>query len=269
MPIVDELESAPSVEGSVLEMYKSLTDERRAEEEDLINRSIEGGVVPYSLRYGITNNVYRGVVKSGEGDLYYFNYVPGKNFKLVKAVDKEKQWDANRILTKSRLGCDLVKSGEKEEEKEKIEDGEPETKATGVAGAAMAPVPEAQAIAQQNTLTTDVHPGAAGGGGSPDIHGDRWHPEEDQAQKSTEIWALGSLLKSMGQQLQATAPVPSRMPTDKEQEFMVEVLGRNPEEVAGGRSQLSPTQRAHFNLWLNRSLGDKLGFLKSWLKDNG
>lgn len=263
MPIVEEnVETQPISEGSVLEMYKSLSMDHRTEEEDLILRSIENGVVPHVLRYGIMKSVYRGVVQNGEGELFYFNYVPGKDFKLVKANDKTKAWDAERIIKKSKLGCDLIKAGVKKKDDE--EEDEEKSAAGGTAGAAMAPVPEAQAVAQQNTLTTDVHPGAAGGGGRPDSSPERWHP--DEAQKSNEIWTLGSLLKSMGQQLQATAPVPSRMPTDKEREFMVGVLGRSPDEVSAGRVQLSPTQRAHFNMWLNRSLSGKLDTLKTWLK---
>lgn len=250
-------------EESIFDYYKSLSPSHREEEEDIIVKCIESGVVPDLLRYGIFKDVYRGVARNSSGNLFYFNYTPSSKFKLIKASDESKVWEANRILNKSTLGCDLIKSENKNKEDLKhLDEKEDEEKAgltTG--GAASDVIPEEQNVAAQDHLTTDVHPGAAEGS-TPDNNAGNWHGQQEDANKA---WTYTDLLKGLGMELQANPIGGNRIPTQKEQEFMVEALGKTPEEAASGEAQLTSMQRALFQQWLKRSLNTKVNSLKDWL----
>jgi len=125
--------------------YKSLTADHRLDEEFIVDKAIESGVIPVELRYIDMRGVLRGVVKSSNDMLYYFHYVQDNdNFRLVKADDPFKISEANRILQTCQLGCTLIKA----------DDGPPPSGGQGV-------INEEVDIDQQDDLLTDKHPASA------------------------------------------------------------------------------------------------------------
>ena len=277
----ERIELDPNIERSVLDMYKSLTPNRRSEEEELLTLSISEGVVPSSLRYGIMNQTRRGVVKSTDGTLYYMSYAPGHEFRLIKADTPRKKWESENLLKNCNLGCDLIKAGAEYHDDEKEEELD---KAEGGAGQQVAsrpmPVEEEQQIADQHDVMTTHHPGAAGAL-TPDQpnRGKDWHgtqqqqvptqPVPDAPVEKGGFWDMNTLLKGLGQSMQKSVPPRYRQPSHQEHQFMVEVLGRSPEDIAGGNASMSPGQRVQFNQWLNKSLRYSLNGLQGWRNKNG
>ena len=276
---LDQLEAAaesPSSTIDALEFYKSVTPDNREMEREIISRIIECAVVPNSARYGIFKGVYRGVVKSTSGHLYYFNYPPNGNFHLVQADSRTKEWEANKLLKSCNLGFDLIKS-DKPEDEDEDEDKEEGKAGGGAGGAAPLPPPsrpEAQEIATQAAQITTVHPGAAGGGTTPEQDGsaEKWHggghieralPPITQ-DENAHAWDTNALMKAWGQQLQATAPRVSNL-DPKQRQFMIEVLGNTPDEVDSGKTKMSPQHHAKYNQWLTKSLRGKITSLSGWL----
>jgi hypothetical protein len=251
----------------IIDFYKSIDSSTRSDDIELLHLITVDGVVPRSIRYGVMNNVRRGVAKSVDGKDYYFNYVPGHSFKLVPASDQEKQWEANRVYKACKLGCDLYKSESTEDPPvEAQDDHEDEEKAVGSGGGQgsqstmPSPVPEEQAINEQNHRITEEHPGAAGGS-TPDQPGvgRDWHG----TQKS---WTAADLLKSWGDELQASTVIKSRQVDPKEAEFMTTVLNKSKTDVQAGRIRMTPVQRQQYNHWLSKSLDKGINRLSNWLE---
>lgn len=270
---LDQLENAASQASEIdaLEFYKSLTNDHREVEREIISRTLECCVVPNSVRYGIFKDVYRGVVKSTAGELYYFNYPPNGNFHLVKAVDTTKEWEVNKLLKSCNLGFDLIKA-EKSVEHAVDEDDEDEKKAD-IAGLPPPSRPEEIDVATQDSQMTEVHPGATSSQTSQqDGSAERWHgtghleralPEITQ-DENAHAWDTNALMKAWGQQLQATAPRVSTVDPQQRQ-FMVEVLGKTPDEIDSGKTKMSPSHRAQYNQWLTKSLRGRITTLSSWM----
>jgi len=294
---------------SIMDYYTSLSPSNRMTEVAIVHKSIKNGVVPESVRYGVMNNVFRGIVKSSKDDLYYFSYIPDGKFSLVKANDRDKVWEANKLLKSCSLGCDIVRM-------EKAD----------VAMGSMPVVDEEQDVVAQQRLATAKHPGAAGSV-TPDLPevGRQWHEEEEITQKAdaipggladgkspsdfdqdkldegvkvelehtsdrsiaTEIamdhltedqdyysklkeveksWNAASLIKGLGQSLQRTAPRTFHTASDKEKQFLLEVVGKTPEQIEAGDTRMNPTQKVLYARWMNKSLRSKLNDLKGWRK---
>lgn len=268
--------SSAEVEQIVLDMYKSCDAQHRAIDVDLLKKAIEAGITPEQLRYGIMRDVRRGVVKSTQGDSYYFNDVPEKEFRLVKADTPTKVWDANRMMRTCHLGCDLRKSMTEEDEEEVNK--APPTPGGGGGNATLPPAvveEEDDVPAQQQDLLTDRHPGGVGQA-TPDRpeFGRQWHPDDPQAQAPIQkgpLWTYQQLLEGMRDNLQKSVPAAvtqQRQVTPKEAQFMQEELGRSPQDIAEGNTFMSPSQRKHFNMWLNKGLTKSMSSLENWLERN-
>jgi hypothetical protein len=90
--------------GSFLDVYRSLDIGRTQEDEQLVTLSVEQGVIPSTIRYGLFKGVYRGAVTDTNGENYYFHFSKGHPFKLVLATTDEKQFEINRLLkTRKKL----------------------------------------------------------------------------------------------------------------------------------------------------------------------
>lgn len=260
---------------NVFDLYRSLDLSKRDEDRHIVIGALENGVVPEVVRYGIMRDVYRGVVKSMEGELYYFNYLSGKELKVIKADTPTKQWEAGKLLKTCRLGCDFVKGSttqknEEEEDTSAIPSGEQEKKADpGGVALPNATVQEDQNIRDQQMLTTEEHSGGAGATTPDPTDGGKWHQNGGiDTQKSDGSWKITDLLRGLGSQLQSS-PLASRQPSPKEIEYMTQVMGRSPQDIAEGNNHMSSTDRMKMNQWLQRSMNKSLVSLESWLERNG
>lgn len=234
----------------IFDAYESINPEHRDEDTYLIRALIESGLDVHTIRYGIIKDVYRGAAQTVEGDLFYFHLAPEEDIIVKKADDKTKVWEANRLLKSCHLGADLVKSEVTvKEDKEETDKAQPSM-------AVSAPVSEEENIEAQERLATEAHPGSAVGT-TPDTNSNRWHKSINYA----------DVLKSFANELRETAPVYT--PSPQEQQFMVEVLGRNPQEVAQGKHQLAPTQRVLFNQWLGKSTSATMAGIEAWIRKHG
>lgn len=258
------------VEEQVLDFYRSVDISRRTEDEYLLTKAIEDGITPSTIRYGKMRDVYRGAIKDIVGDSYYFTVVQD-DFRLVKASDDTKKWEVDRMLKNCQIGCDLLSSPEKVE---KAEGGGGEG-----GGAPVATMQEEDAIAAQDGLITDQHPGGTGGQ-TPDLEyqGRNWHPDDPEAQEpppevqKAQAWDFNTLLSGLGDMMakgEAGAPTARPYVTEREKQFMISELGRTPQEVAMGNTSLNPTQRKLYNMWVNKSLRSSLSSLEDWKSRNG
>lgn len=257
-----------------LDFYKSTNIADRAFDQEMVLRAMDNRIVPRTVRYDAFREVYRGVVKSTTGELYYFNYTPKTDtYRIVKADTQTKQWEAERLLKNCKHGCDMTN--------EKQEDDEKAGKAGGSPADFMPPsIPEEDAVRTADSEVTERHPGATVAS-TPEQDGsaERWHgsghieralPPTDQS-VNPNAWSTTSLLKAWGQVLQETAPRVAQI-DPQERRFMIEVMGKAPEEVDSGRVQIGSARRAQYNQWLTRSTRTHMGRLNEWLsksRNNG
>jgi hypothetical protein len=231
--------------------YKSLTPTHRMDEELIVSKSLEEGVIPVEVRYGIMQGAYRGVVKSSNDLLYYFHFVPEiDSFRLVKAADPSQIEEASRLFDRCHLGCALAKG----------EGG------AGEGSGGMGVIEEERDVAdQQEDLLTDRHPGAAIGA-TPDRpdRGRMWHEEE--VPPMAKSWDASGLLNGLNDSLRKSTSQLQRPVSNKEHQFIVEVLGRTPDEVSRGNVYMNPTQKVLYQQWLNKSMRSKIDGLSKWLK---
>ena len=292
-------------------MYRSVSSQHIAQDESFVNQSVREGVVPETVRYGImergTMKAYRGVVKSTQGEMFYFNWHDGGKFKLVpvnacdpKHLD-ERQWEANKLFKSCQFGCDLIRSGDAApmvptapganppmQPLALVQDPEEENevdKAGELPGAAVAPVSEEAWMADQARMRQEVHPGAAGTQTPDDpAVGRDWHNENENialAQNNVQDglqplatndgekhWNTADLLKSWGVQLQETAPRVLPQATGLEHEYMQTVLNMPTEQVQKGVA-LAPRHRHAFEQWKSERLRGRLSKLSEWTRGNG
>lgn len=233
--------------------YKSLTADHRLDEEYIINKSIEGGVIPIEVRYIVMRGVYRGVVKSSNNMLYYFHYVQDNDsFRLVKADDPFKISEANKILDTCKLGCSLIKAGEA-------------GGALGQTTGGQSTINEEVDIDQQDDLLTDKHPAAAitTTPDRPD-RGRMWHEEEVPVMAKS--WNAGSLLESLNTNLRKSTDNLRPPVSPKEQQFMLEVMGKTPAQIQGGDTYMGPSHKVLYQQWLGKSMMDRVSILDKWTK---
>jgi hypothetical protein len=274
--------------GSFLDYYRSVSMQHVDLDEQFVEKSVIEGVVPALLRYGVmqrgTMTVYRGVVKSVDGALFYFNWSDGNPFKLVKADNKTKEWEANKLMKSCHLGCDMaVKAnapldpGETVTEAYQSDNDEAEEDAQDEAEkapAAVAPRSEEQWMAEQQTMREQVHPGSTHSALPDDpTQGRQWHEPIRRATDAAQPlatndgqkhWSASQLMKAYGQQLQTSAPRVHPMPEPLEQQYMSEILGTTTENIEKG-FRLSPRQRLDFEQWKARQLRGRMTSLQSWL----
>lgn len=246
--------------------YKANTDTGIVSDEEgyIITKSMDAGISPELVKYGIMNGVFRGTVVADDQNLYYFTSRPGESFKLVKAENEYQLYEANRILEKSKLVIKLIKSKEDEvdpnEEKRAALD-------SGASQGSGAPTPllEQEAINQQTTLMTEDHPGAAGSSTPDDPNvGRDWHSED--AQKG---WTFTDLLRGLGQELQKSIPAAYAPPSEKEVQYMIQVLGHKSQDIINKNMKIAPSQLPQYNQWLAKSVRANTSPLQNWLKKNG
>jgi hypothetical protein len=268
--MTDEIQA---VDESYSDFYKSLVPARRETDEELLHLVIANGVIPSVLRYGAMNSVIRGVVKSTSGELFYFQHVQDRPFHLVAANTANKQWEAEKLLKNCKLGCDLKKS-EPSSGDDDTEEREDEERKAAPNPAPPAAFSEEQAIAGQQRQITEQHPGGAGAitPDLPDVGRD-WHAAEkalpdvqsQAAQIENPLWRTTDLLRAWGAQLQATAPRVNQV-SPQERRFLIEVLGRTPQEVDTGRAFISPSQKVQYQIWLQRGLRTTVSSLQEWVE---
>jgi hypothetical protein len=257
------------VEAHVLDFYRSIDISRRYEDEQLLTKAIEEGITPSTIRYGKMRDVYRGAIHDILGDAYYFTS-HGENYRLVKATDSTRKWEIDQMMKNCRVGCDLVRDAEAIEKAE----------GSGQGGHDPAILEEEDNISAQDDLITDQHPGGAGSS-TPDLPyvGRDWHADDPEGQQTVAEatqkamnWDYNALLSGLGDTMkkaQAGAPTARPYVTASERQFMVEELGRTPDEVASGNVNLNPTQRKLYNMWTNKGLRKSISSLENWKKKNG
>jgi hypothetical protein len=276
--------------GSFLDMYRSLSSQHIPQDETFVNSIVIEGVIPETIRYGVMNrgtmHAYRGVVKSTQGDLYYFNWHDGAKFKLVPANDDTKVWEANKLFKSCQLGCDLIRSNDSAP----ITSGEPvdppeeeeasEDIAKDVPAAAVAAVSEEQFAQDQERMLHERHPGAAGTQTADDpTQGRDWHAQETLARAQDGMdalasndgekhWTTADLLKSWGQQMQQTAPRVLPRVSALESEYMQTVLNVPHDQIQKGML-MTPRHRHSFEEWKASRLRGRLAKLSSWSSGNG
>lgn len=256
--------------GSFLDLYRSQSIEHVEHDEQLVEKCVMDGIVPHMLRYGIMRRgsmeTFRGVVKSADG-LFYFNWPAGGAFKIVAADTAKKAQEAEGLLKSCAYGCDLLTA-------------DAMGKAGGVAQAqaATVPVDEEQFAEEQDTMATEVHPGATHAH-TPDrpSRGRDWHAggeefgeEEEastQAPPANKSWTAMDLIRAYGQNLQQTAPTVHPRVTSLEARYMQEVLGATSDQIEKG-VRLPPRHRLGFEQWKASQLRGALNPLQSWLKRN-
>ncbi len=234
--------------------YKSLTPTHRIDEEYIINKAVEEGIIPIELRYGIMQGSYRGVVKSSNDLLFYFTYVPSNDaFVLVKADNPDKVYDATKMFSKCKLGCSMIKAG--------VAGGS----ATGSQIGGIDVVDEDDAIAQQQDLITDKHPAAAmiSTPDRPD-RGKMWH--EQEVPPLAKSWDASSLLNDLNANLRKSTEQLRKPVSQKEHDFMIEVMGKTPGQIDRGDTYMSPSHKVLFQQWLGKSMRSKVSSLSDWLK---
>lgn len=233
------------------EYYKSLTTDHRLDEEFIVDKAIEDGVIPIELRYIDMRGVLRGVVKSSNDMLYYFHYVQeNDNFRLVKADDPFKISEAKRILQTCELGCTLIKAGG---------EGAPPSGGQGT-------INEEVDIDQQDDLLTDKHPAAAitTTPDRPEV-GRMWH-EQEVPPVMSKSWDAGTLLESLNNTLQKSTNNLRPPVSPKEQQFMLEVMGKTPAQIKRGDTYMGPSHKILFQQWLGKSMRDSVSILDKWTK---
>lgn len=229
--------------------YTSLTPTHRMDEEMIVEKAVDEGVIPIEVRYGVMQDAYRGVIKSSNEFLYYFHFLPNNDsFRLIKADDPSQIAEANRMLKAATLGCDL-------------------RKAEGVGGnsAGVSSIDEDDDVAQQDDLITDRHPGSAMATTPDDpAQGRMWH--EQEIPPINKGWNAGSLLEGLNSNLRKSTEQLKRPISQKEHQFMVEVLGKTPDQIDRGDVYMNPTQKVMYQQWLGKSIKTKVGGLNKWLK---
>lgn len=236
------------------ELYKSRSPGYREIELEILDTATVNNIVPESIRFSILTNksineqIIRGVIKTMEEDYYYLHKAVNQNFRLIKADSTAKLHEAVRLSNSCKFGCDFKKSMDEDEDEEKAM-GQP----GGGGGQPPAAFPEAQGVQQAPQDITTNHPGGTIAM-TPDHNEERWHG----AQKSLDM------LKSFNSDMNFSKAYP--ISGDKEKQFMREVLGKTPNEINSGTVYMSPTQRAQFSVWLQRSLTKSLNNLETWTK---
>lgn len=289
--------------GSFMDVYRSLSIDKVELDSELVDKCVKLGVIPVSIRYGSMNRVnmakaqrrvmhhgeelmvIRGVVKSNTGELHYFNWHPEAEFKLIKADDKTKLWDAQRLYDACSHGCDMRKAGEPLDPGEPVaRDAENEVEedddAEKARPAAVASISEEQSIREQNSLLTDRHPGAAIGHTPDDpTRGRQWHAEKALSKPGdgtaplasndgVSHWSATDLMKAWGKKLQQTAPRAQPKITALEAQYLTEVMGVSQQEISKG-VQIPPRHRMSFEQWKSSRLQGRLSDLRNWLKEHG
>ena len=231
--------------------YKSLTPTHRIDEEFIVSKAIEEGIIPCEIRYGIMQGVYRGVVKSSVEDLYYFHFVPATDvFRLIKADDPDKVQYATRLLKDCGLGCSLIKAEEQ-----------------GAVGGGMDVVSEEVDIDQQEKLMTDRHPAAAMIT-TPDnpARGRMWHEEDAAPVPYSKSWNAATLMESLNTTLRKSTDNLQRPISQHERTFMLEVMGKTQGEIERGDTYMSPSHKVLFQQWMGKSMRTRVNSLSDWLK---
>lgn len=257
--------------GSFLDVYRSLSLAHLVMDEMFVDNAVRQKVIPESVRYGIMQrgnlHAYRGVVKSVTGDLYYFNWHDGADFKLVPADNPTKVWDAERWYKSCSIGCDLRKAEVVDEEDEEADKGV-------ATAAANATVSEDQNIKQQHALMTDVHPGAARGPTPDDpTVGRDWHtqPVTKAADAIGPVdpsgdthWSTANLVKAWGRKLQQTAPSTRPQYSPLERQYLRDVLGVTDDRINKG-FRMTPRHQVAFQEWKTSQLRGTMSGLQDWL----
>lgn len=287
------------VQNSFLDIYRSLDSSLMALDEEIVSKCVVEGVVPLNIRYGIMRGVNRGVVKSTNGDLFYFNHVPERSFKLVpvsvganEKIIAGREWEANKLLSKCNLGCDMRKAdelpleGSEQLGEERAVDPDDEQDVNKAPSSGTIPEDEERALLAQQRMLQERHYGGAGGNTTPDRPevGRNWHEQIRRSQEETiqtlgdgmnpvatndgeKHWTAQQLLKAYGAQLQQTAPRVRPYLTPIEVRFATEVLGKSQEAVITGQVRFSPWEQQQFNQWKTQNLRSSLvsPSLKKWL----
>ncbi len=233
--------------------YESLTPSHRMDEEFIVSKAIDSGVYTDVLRYEITHGAYRGVIKSCDNKHFYFHFSPENDaFRLIEANTPDRLQEVGNILKSCQLGCGLKKA----------EGGGGDRGSDG-----FNTISEEDNIADQDDLTTDVHPGGATHVTPDSPHrGRMWHEEEVPPVTMAKSWDAGSLLDGLNDALRKSTSQLRRPISDQERQFMVEVLGRTPEQVQRGDVYMNPTQKVMYNQWVNKSMRSSMTDLDKWLK---
>lgn len=278
-------------QNSFLEVYRSLNSNHVGTDETIVTRCVELGVVPEQLRYGIMRGVNRGVVKAVTGAMFYFNHVPShpdaeKAFKITPvsqgtttAIIQNREWEAGKLLKTCNLGCDMLKRASVPPSDAEELDKAPET--------GTIPIDEERYMQGQQRMLQERHPGAAGGGTTPDRPevGRDWHQPLRRGQERQTLtspadglppvasndgqkhWSAAGLIKSYGEQLQASAPQARPQLTQLEVTFATEVLGKSQSSIDTGQVSFSPHDQRRFHQWRTNNLRSRLTSpLQKWLK---
>lgn len=230
-----------------IDYYNCIPGSDLATGNSIVDAAVRQGIVPSQVRYDVQSSDITGTMKSSSGSMYCFTFSSETGHLETLSVDPY------TTFQKSIYGFDLKKAEELEDE-----DQEDTEKAAGPAGqegsAQPSSITEEQAMAQQNRLMTEQHPGAAGGV-TPDRpdRGRQWHQETVKS------------LQFLGEDLVKSVDAYFPKVSDSEKQFMVEILGRAPEEVDAGDTRMTPVQKVTYQKWLTKSIHKEYRQLTGWL----
>jgi hypothetical protein len=227
-----------------IDLYKSKSNNNRIVENAIITAFVYEGIIPKSVRYTLQNTEIAGIVKSTSSDVYFFSYNSGINNLELSLVDSFSYRKATELFSKSEEGFDLEYA--EEEEKSGQSGGQ---NAGGLPGT----IDEERNVAAQRRLITEEHPGAAVGM-TPDRpdRGRQWHQDT--------VKSLQDLSENINKSVTSYFNIAS--PTEKQ--FMVEVMGRSPDEVDSGTIKMTPLQKVTYQKWLAKSVYKDYTSLNSW-----
>ncbi len=235
--------------------YKSISGQSVDAHNDIVNAAVCKGIVPSSVRYDLLNTEFAGIMKGTCGNTYYFQFDPTTLSLDHHAVDAFSAARADHIFAKSAHGFDLIKSipSDDEEDEEKAM-GAPSGGGGQNSGGPGGAVSEEQAMAAQQRLMTEQHPGAAGGQtpDRPEV-GRQWHQDT--------VKSLNFMSEEINKSVESFYPSVS----DTEKQFLVEVMGRSPDDVDAGDARMTPIQKVTYQKWLAKSVNNDYKTLTGWL----
>jgi hypothetical protein len=264
--------------GSFLDVYRSQNLLSLDKDEEFVEKSIQLKVVPESLRYTVMKHrdyeVYRGIIKSTDGSLHYFQWTPNTNFKLIKAADAERIAEATRFYTVCKSGCDLKKIEDPIDSGESIEESteDKEDKAVQPGLPALPSIPEQEWVDSQNNTATMVHPGSTAAA-SPDDgqNTQNWHGDATKSltppntPETPPYWSTVDLVKAWTNEIKKSKYVTHLEPLEKQ--YMEEVLGMSHSDIRKCMS-LPPRHKLGFVQWKSQRLHSKLDSLYNWIGKN-
>ena len=79
-------------------------------------------------------------------------------------------------------------------------------------------------------------------------------------------WDAGTLLDSLNDTLQKSTNSLRPTVSPQETQFMLEVMGKTPDQIKRGDTYMGPSHKIAFQQWLGKSMMDSVSILDKWTK---